>query len=147
MKKALLVVAHGSRREASNDEVRALAARLSELPDNGYDSVTAAFLELAEPLIPDGVVDAVDAGAEEVVVLPYFLSAGRHVATDIPEEVDKAVKLRPKASIRIAPYVGSMAAMTDLMMRTASTSYCKDNPNCKLGAEAGLFTVCTGECD
>ncbi|MGD9255820.1 MAG: CbiX/SirB N-terminal domain-containing protein [Chromatiales bacterium] len=147
MKKALLVVAHGSRREASNDEVRALAQRLSALPDNEYDSVTAAFLELAEPLIPDGVVNAVDEGAQEVVVLPYFLSAGRHVASDIPAEVEKAVKLRPKANIRIAPYVGSMAAMTDLMMRTSSTSYCKDNPKCKLGDKAGPFTVCTGECD
>ena len=147
MKRALVVVAHGSRREASNDEVRALAARLAAIPGNGYDSVSAAFLELAEPLIPDGVVQAVDAGAQEVVVLPYFLSAGRHVASDIPAEVDKAVELRPAARIRIAPYVGSMEGMTDLMMRTAETGYCKDNPHCKLGDKAGPFTVCTGECD
>ncbi len=147
MKKALVVVAHGSRREASNDEVRALAERLALMPGNAYDSVTAAFLELAEPLIPDGVVQAIDAGAQEVVVLPYFLSAGRHVASDIPAEVDKAVSLRPDAHIRIAPYVGSMEDMADLMMRTAATGYCKDNPNCKLGEKAGPFTVCTGECD
>ena len=147
MKKALVVVAHGSRREASNDEVRALAARLAGMPGNEYDSVSAAFLELAEPLIPDGVVGAVDAGAGEVVVLPYFLSAGRHVARDIPAEVAKAVALRPQADIRIAPYVGSMAGMTELMLRTAATGYCKDNPNCKLGDKAGEFTVCTGECD
>ena len=147
MKKALVVVAHGSRREASNDEVRALASRLADMPDTGYDSVTAAFLELAEPLIPDGVVDAVDDGAGEVVVLPYFLSAGRHVARDIPAEVEKAARLRPDAHIRIAPYVGSMNDMTGLMMRTAATSYCKDNPNCKLGDKADEFTVCTGECD
>ena len=66
MNKALVVVAHGSRREASNEEVRALAERLSRMPGNEYDSVTAAFLELAEPLIPDGVVQAIDAGAQEV---------------------------------------------------------------------------------
>ena len=64
MNKALVVVAHGSRREASNEEVRALAERLSRMPGNEYDSVTAAFLELAEPLIPDGVVQAIDAGVE-----------------------------------------------------------------------------------
>ena len=55
MKKALVVVAHGSRREASNDEVRALASRLADMPDTGYDSVTAAFLELAEPLMKEGL--------------------------------------------------------------------------------------------
>lgn len=146
MKKALVVVAHGSRREASNDEVRALAVRLAGMPGNDFDSVSAAFLELAEPLIPDGILAAVDAGATEVVVLPYFLSAGRHVASDIPAEVEKAVKQRPKAHIRVAPYVGSMAGMTELMMLTADANYCKDNPNCKLGNKADLFSVCTGDC-
>jgi sirohydrochlorin ferrochelatase len=145
--KALVVVAHGSRREASNDEVRALAERLGEMPGNGFDTVSAAFLELAEPLIPDGVVAAVDSGASEVVVLPYFLSAGRHVATDIPAEVEKAVKLRPKANIRIVPYVGSMSGMSELMLLTAGSSYCKDNPKCKLGEKADLFSVCSAECD
>ena len=62
-------------------------------------------------------------------------------------EVEKAISLRPDAHIRIAPYVGSMDGMTDLMIRTAGTRYCKDNSDCKLGEKAGPFTVCTGECD
>ena len=145
--KALVVVAHGSRREASNDEVRALAGRLGEMSGKEFDRVSAAFLELAEPLIPDGIVSAIDGGASEVVVLPYFLSAGRHVAEDIPAEVEKAVKLRPDANIRIAPYVGSMTGMGDLMLKTAASNYCRDNPGCRLGEKAGDFTVCSGECD
>ena len=47
------------------------------------------FLELAEPSIPDGIQRCIDAGATEVVVVPYFLSAGRHVSEDIPAEVEK----------------------------------------------------------
>lgn len=39
--KTLLVVAHGSRREASNEEVRALAARLSARSDSGFDRVAS----------------------------------------------------------------------------------------------------------
>ena len=114
--KTLILVAHGSRREASNDEIRQLAVRVAEQAGDEFDEVTAAFLELAEPSIPDGIVGAIDGGAKEVLVLPYFLSAGRHVATDIPSEVEVARKARPDAKILIAPYAGSAEAMIDLLL-------------------------------
>ena len=117
---ALVVVAHGSRREASNDEIRELALRLSAVSSDHFGQVTAAFLELADPLIPDAIVEAVDAGATRVTVLPYFLSAGRHVATDIPNEVEKAKQLRPEADIRVADYAGSSDAMLSLLLELAT---------------------------
>ncbi|MEN8176850.1 MAG: CbiX/SirB N-terminal domain-containing protein, partial [Pseudomonadota bacterium] len=80
-----------------------------------YQDVSAAFLELAEPSIPDGILAALERGASEIVVLPYFLSAGRHVAEDIPGEVDKARRLRPEADVRIAPYLGSSEALVRLL--------------------------------
>ena len=56
MNTSLLLVAHGSRREASNDEVRALTTRLRAAADGRFHQVDCAFLELASPLIPDGLV-------------------------------------------------------------------------------------------
>ena len=50
---ALLLIAHGSRREASNQEVRELAARLERIAGDRFGRVIPAFLELAEPDIPD----------------------------------------------------------------------------------------------
>ncbi len=92
---ALLLIAHGSRREASNQEVRDLAKRLSQAAGKHLDLVVPAFLELAEPDIPRGVDRCVEAGATSVKVVPYFLSAGRHVATDIPDELEKARRQHP----------------------------------------------------
>jgi sirohydrochlorin ferrochelatase len=120
--KALLVIAHGSRRAASNDEVRDLTQKLASMAGDRFGYVDAAFLELAEPLIPDGILAALDAGAEQVVVLPYFLSAGRHVAHDIPEEVEKAREMRPDADIRVVPYAGSSAAMLNLLLDLTEVS-------------------------
>ena len=114
--KALLVIAHGSRRAASNDEVRELTQKLAAMAGDRFGYVDAAFLELAEPLIPDGILAALDAGADQVIVLPYFLSAGRHVAHDIPEEVEKARQMRPDADIRVVPYAGSSDAMLHLLL-------------------------------
>ena len=119
--KGLVLVAHGSRREASNDEVRQLAARLAERAGDSFGGVSAAFLELAEPSIPDAILASLDKGASEVVVLPYFLSAGRHVVTDIPAEVDKARAARPDARIRVAPYLGASQSVVDVLLSLAVT--------------------------
>jgi len=104
--RSLLLVAHGSRRAASNQEIRGLTAALSEQARKRFGHVGCAFLEIAEPSIPDGIEAAVRAGAREVVVLPYFLSAGRHVAEDIPAEVERKQADCPEVRIRIAPYLG-----------------------------------------
>jgi sirohydrochlorin ferrochelatase len=117
--KALLLVAHGSRRGASNDEVRELARHLQEAGD-GFQHVACAFLELAEPSIPDGLRTAIAAGAREVVVLPYFLSAGRHVVTDIPDEVAVVQAEHPGVTIRVAPYLGAADGVVEILLQQAA---------------------------
>ena len=118
--KALLIVAHGSRRVESNDEVRELIVQMRQRAGNEYGDVRCAFLELAEPSIPDGIVQCVAQGVTEVVVLPYFLSAGRHVAKDIPELVAQAQAKVPHVKVRIAPYLGLSAALVDVLLGMAA---------------------------
>ena len=117
--KALLVVAHGSRREASNEEVRRLCERIRNEDGVAFERVEAAFLELAQPLIPEGIGRCIAAGASEVVVMPYFLSAGRHVSEDIPAEVEKARLQHPHVAIHLAPYLGAADAVAKLIVNLA----------------------------
>jgi sirohydrochlorin ferrochelatase len=114
--KALLLIAHGSRREASNDEVRELSKQRAKRTNDEFPIVECAFLELADPLIPDGVTACVQKGAETVTVLPYFLSAGRHVVTDIPEELEKAQAQNPNITIKTAPYLGSAEGVSEILI-------------------------------
>ena len=118
--KALLVIAHGSRRAESNDEVRRLTDTLAQRAQAEFSIVRCGFLELAEPSIPDGIELCVQAGATEVVVLPYFLSAGRHVVTDIPNDVRGKQEEHPQVNIRIAPYLGAHDRVTELLLESAS---------------------------
>jgi len=113
--KTLLLVAHGSRREASNDEVRTLARALAAKVADRYDRVEAAFLELATPSIPDAIDAAIASGAGEVVLCPYFLSAGRHVSEDIPAIVAERRAAHPRASIRITPYLGQHDRLAEVL--------------------------------
>ncbi len=117
--KALLLIAHGSRREASNEEVRRLAAQLDEEADD-YDLVDCAFLELAQPDIVTGGECLIRQGATEIVAMPYFLVAGRHVVTDVPEEIERLREKHPEVPVRISPYLGAHDAMSELILRQAS---------------------------
>lgn len=112
--KALLLVAHGSRRAASNEEVHALARRLAEQGKDRFGHVQAAFLELCEPNIPEGVEQCLATDCNEVLVLPYFLAAGRHVVDDIPTEVARA--RIGEGKVRILPHLGGADGMVEMLM-------------------------------
>jgi sirohydrochlorin ferrochelatase len=119
----LLLIAHGSRRAASNDEVRQLTQRLAARSGGRFDGVRCAFLELAEPDIGQGVEQCISGGATEVLVLPYFLSAGRHVVEDIPGELAPKREQHPQVSIRLLDYVGASEQMMDLLLAVADHPY------------------------
>lgn len=116
---ALLLIAHGSRRETSNQEVRELAARLEQTVGDRFDRVIPAFLELAEPDITTGVDLCVDSGATTVTAVPYFLSAGRHVASDIPAELDKAARKHQAVTILQSDYLGKHESIPELLFSLA----------------------------
>lgn len=117
--KALLLVAHGSRRAESNEEIAALAERISQRADGRFDIVEHAFLELAEPLIPDGIERCLQKGAQSVSVLPYFLARGTHVVEDIPEQVAIKQTEYPDMDIHITPYLGTVESLPDVLLTLA----------------------------
>ncbi|MDO9468848.1 MAG: CbiX/SirB N-terminal domain-containing protein [Thiobacillus sp.] len=108
---SLLIIAHGSRRAASNDEVRALADAVRAQPGQTYDHVEAAFLELAEPGIPDGLAALAEKGATEIVAFPYFLAAGTHVAHDIPDAIAEFGARHPQVGVRLTQHLGASIAL------------------------------------
>lgn len=114
--KSLLVVAHGSRRAESNDEVRDLVKKIAGM-QHSFLEIKAAFLELAEPLIPEGIRQLIKNGAKEVVIMPYFLSAGRHVTKDIPADVKTVQDEYPDIKISIAPYLGASDEIREILLK------------------------------
>lgn len=117
--RALLLIAHGSRRQQSNDEVVLLAEKLKGHCAGQFDIVHAGFLELADVLIPDGLKKCADDGASSIIVLPYFLNSGRHVIEDVPGIVEDTRPQYPHIKIKIAPHVGASELMMDLLISSA----------------------------
>ena len=117
--RSLLLIAHGSRRKESNEEIRMLTARLSEKAIPKFDFVTCAFLEIEEPSIAQGIQTCANAGATEIIVFPYFLSVGNHVASDIPAEIDTQRKEYPDITIKITEHIGKSKHMADILLSLA----------------------------
>ena len=117
--KMMMLIAHGSRKPAANAEVERLALQVESLAANDFDAVLPAFLEFAEPDIPQGVARCAECGADEILAVPYFLSAGNHVERDIPAQLEIARAEHPNIRIELCPYVGAQAAIAELVMQCA----------------------------
>ena len=80
-KQGILLLAHGSRRAEANRDLNVLAEKMEERHKEAVVSI--GFLELTTPTIPEGAADCVSRGASDIVMLPFFLSMGTHVADDL----------------------------------------------------------------
>ena len=78
---SVMIIAHGSRVAAANAELVDIAQLLKST--TLYERVQVAYLELAHPTIPEAAKLCVDSGARQVLMMPYFLSAGSHVTRDL----------------------------------------------------------------
>lgn len=114
----VLVIAHGSRRDESNTEIHDLVARLRN-SCSLFTGIDYAFLEIAKPSIQDALRQQILEGALDIVVLPYFLSAGRHVVSDIPEQVGQVSVEFPNIKIKIAPYLGASKKIDQMLIDQA----------------------------
>lgn len=110
----VLLVAHGSRNPAAqvghDDLVDRVAAATGTV-------VRAAYLELAQPSIPDALDRAVGSGATRVRVLPCFLHPGNHVLVDIPAVVAAAQDRHHDVDIELLAHLGADPSLVGLLAR------------------------------
>src|SRR5437660_11494362 len=101
----ILLVDHGSVKPEANHMLDCVANLLQSMVGQEV-LVRAAHMELAEPLIPEGVDSCVEAGATELIVFPYMLSPGKHSTRDIPRIVSEATKRYSHLVVRVTPAFG-----------------------------------------
>jgi len=110
---AVLLIAHGSRQQAANDDLHELSARFAA--GGTYPIVEHCFLELAEPDLPTGGDRCVARGATRVLMVPYFLSAGVHLERDLTSARAELSRRYPDVEFRLGPPLGPHALLDDLV--------------------------------
>ena len=114
MRRAIVLVDHGSRVSEANDQLEEIATLLrARLPS---DTIAFAHMELAQPDLRAAIDDCVADGATEVVVVPFFLAAGRHSRRDIPDLVEEAALRHPAVALRTTDPLGVHPALVEVIL-------------------------------
>jgi sirohydrochlorin ferrochelatase len=120
MRKALQLIAHGSRQAEANADLQYF---VEEFRRGGeYAFVEPSFLELAEPTIEDAGARCVEQGAEQVVLLPCFLSAGVHVQRDLTEARRSLAERFPEVEFLLAEHLGKHPLLMEVLKERARTA-------------------------
>jgi sirohydrochlorin ferrochelatase len=114
---ALLLIAHGSRRPEANADLEYLADQLRTR--GSYSIIQIAYLELASPTIETGGALCVERGATHVILLPYFLSPGKHVVEDLAAARDKLTERFPAVHFALAEPLGRHPLLLDVLEERA----------------------------
>ena len=114
MKRAVVLVDHGSRRDEANAQLEVVAERLRDrLPDR---LIVTAHLEIVEPNIAQAIAICTAQDTTEIIIHPYFLAPGRHTTHDIPTQVRDAAAAHPNVRISISEALGLHPALIDAII-------------------------------
>jgi sirohydrochlorin ferrochelatase len=112
MKKAVILLGHGSRGGGNDTALKRIA---EELQRSGGNIIEYAFLQYAQPTADAALERCIRQGAKEIVIVPFFMQEGAHVTRDIPAFLDKARAQHPECDIRSTDYVGAHPLMTQIV--------------------------------
>ena len=118
MKRAIILVDHGSKRPEANAIVRQVAAIVQQAVPDAL--VRHAHMELGAPSVGDAFEACVSEGADEIVVHPYFLAPGNHGARDIPKLALEAAARHPGVRIMISEPLGVHAKIGEVILERIS---------------------------
>ncbi len=110
---AMIIVDHGSKREQSNQMLMTFVQMFTQ--KTKCKIVEPAHMELAEPSIQTAFDKCVKRGAKRVIVMPYFLSPGKHWLQDIPAITKAAAEKHPGIGYMVGAPIGLHDLMIDLI--------------------------------
>lgn len=99
----VLLVGHGSRNSAGNDETQSFAAQWRERHPDWR--IEVCFIEHAEVLLDDGL-DRAARDARRVLLVPLILNAAGHVKMELPAAIERARDRHPQLDFVVTPHLG-----------------------------------------
>ena len=112
-RKAVLLLAHGSRDPLWRRPMEAVAQRLRA--SHPGVPVCCAYLELEQPDLEAGAERLVAEGLDELTIVPMFLGIGKHARQDLPSMVAALRPRYPDVRIELRPPIGEDARVLDLL--------------------------------
>ena len=109
----IILFAHGSRDAQWRLPIEAVAAQIrTRQPDT---LVSAAYLELCAPTLPDAAKALIKTGARQIRIFPLFLGVGKHAREDLPLLVEQIRATHPDVEVELMATAGENPALIALM--------------------------------
>jgi len=142
MKETILLVGHGSREAAGNEEIERFATLWRERrPD---DRIDVCFIEFSDVTLDDGM-DRAAKDAQRVIVLPLILGAAGHVKMEIPHHIAHARERHPDVHFVMAKHLGAdMRILQALKQELSHAMLALDAPDAK---NTGVIVLARGSSD
>ncbi len=119
--KALLLIVHGSRKASSTTEIAQLSNNIAQQSAD-FSHVRHCFLELADPKPATSLHELVALGCDHIVLMPYFLAQGFHVAQDLPKLLNQAQQDHPSVCFKLLEHFGSAQQMPNWILEYVTES-------------------------
>ncbi|MEA1916142.1 MAG: CbiX/SirB N-terminal domain-containing protein [Campylobacterota bacterium] len=115
IKKALIVVAHGSKKSKSNEEFVELCEKIRCENSSKFHVITYAFLEFETPNIAMAIENMSNKSIDKLYIYPYFLNYGKHVSVDIPNIISDLEKFYTNIDIELLNHFGSSKKIASII--------------------------------
>ena len=129
MKKGVLILGHGSRRQDANEGLKQLAAMVQA---NLGMQVVPAYFQFARPSLDEGVASFVNDGVKEIIIVPSLLFPGIHLKEDIPEALEKLKQqYGSEVCFHLTPPIGPDPRLAEIIMervRSAAGPFSQNEP-------------------
>jgi len=117
MTTGIAIFAHGSAIESANEAVREVVRQFAAL--GAFHLVEPSFLELGKPDLAGAVEKLVQRGATRIVVVPYFLTLGKHLQRDLPRIVAEIESIHPGVTITVTAPLDGHPALPQILLNRA----------------------------
>ena len=111
---AVLVLAHGSKRQETEEILNSLIGKVKI--KTGNERVYPAYLQFSEQDLEKTVSELYEQGVRIIKMIPLFIFNGVHVTQDIPEEIERIRSKYNDLNIVYSKHIGDDDKLADIIV-------------------------------
>lgn len=119
-KEVVVLLSHGSSKKYAKQVLTSLKKKLSSILQKYNVQFFHAFLQINKPLLEDcllGIMDSKNIKISKIIILPVFISHGKHTRDDLINIVRKFKKSYEKPNIKLAEPLGDDEFLVKLLAK------------------------------
>jgi len=116
MNKGIILCGHGTKSQQGISSFFKVYGELEQKLSSKFH-LNYGFIEQAQPSLSEAIIEHINSGIKEIVIIPALLFSGVHITHDIPFVVQSIKKQHPEVVIKLAPTLGLSDKIIELCLQ------------------------------